>query len=101
MELIAEYRAEIISNQSVEDDVIELLEQEIPDIQYTLMNDVHGKGLRTKKLGSAAWPEQNFVLYAYVDKAAAKKIKEIMAAVKQKFPNEGISLFFTKCPKLE
>ena len=44
MDLIAEYRAEIISNQSVEDDVIELLEQEIPDIQYTLMNDVHGKG---------------------------------------------------------
>ena len=97
----AEYRAEIISNQSVEDDVIELLEQEIPDIQYTLMNDVHGKGLSSKKLGSAAWPEQNFVLYAYVDKVAAKKIKEIMAAVKQKFPKEGISLFFTKCAKIE
>ena len=101
MELIAEYRAEIISNQSVEDDVIELLEQEIPDIQYTLMNDVHGKGLRTKKLGSAAWPEQNFVLYAYVDKEAAKKVKEIMAAVKKRFPNEGISLFFTKCEEIE
>ena len=101
MEIIAEYRAEIISNQSVEDDVIELLEQEIPDIQYTLMNDVHGKGLRTKKLGSAAWPEQNFVLYAYVDKEAAKKIKEIMAAVKKRFPNEGISLFFTKCEEIE
>ena len=101
MELIAEYRAEIISNQSVEDDVIELLEQQIPDIQYTLMNDVHGKGLRTKKLGSAAWPEQNFVLYAYVDKEAAKKIKEIMASVKKRFPNEGISLFFTKCEEIE
>ena len=101
MELIAEYRAEIISNQSVEDDIIELLEQEIPDIQYTLMNDIHGKGLRTKKLGSAAWPEQNFVLYAYVDKEAAKKIKEIMASVKKRFPNEGISLFFTKCEEIE
>lgn len=96
-----EYRAEIISNQSVEDDIIERLEEEIPDIQYTLMNDVHGKGLHTKKLGSAAWPEQNFVLYAYVDKAAAKKIKEIMVAVKLKFPSEGISLFFTKCEEIE
>ena len=97
----AEYRAEIISNQSVEDDIIERLEKELPEIQYTLMNDVHGKGLTTKKLGSAAWPEQNFVLYAYVDKESAKKIKEIMAAVKQKFPKEGISLFFTKCADIE
>ena len=27
------YRVEIISNQSVQDDIIELLEQEIPDLQ--------------------------------------------------------------------
>ncbi len=101
MELIAEYRAEIISNQSVEDDVIELLEQEIPDIQYTLMNDVHGKGLKTRKMGSAAWPEQNFVLYAYVDAEAASKVKSVIAAVKTRFPNEGISLFFTKCEDIE
>lgn len=52
-------------------------------------------------MDSAAWPEQNFVLYAYVDKAAAKKVKEIMAAVKKRFPNEGISLFFTKCEDIE
>lgn len=92
-----QYRAEIISNQSVEEDIIELLEQEIPDIQYTIFPDVHGRGIRSKKLGSAAWPEQNFVLYAYIDKEGAQKIKAIIAAVKQKFPNEGISLFFTKC----
>ena len=97
----AEYRAEIISNQSVEDDIIELLEEEIPDIQYTLMNDVHGKGLHTKKLGSAAWPEQNFVLYAYVDADAARKIKAMIEEVKVKFPKEGISLFFTKGVEIE
>jgi hypothetical protein len=95
------YRAEIISNQSVEDDIIERLETEIPDIEYTLMNDVHGKGHTTKKLGSAAWPEQNFVLISYVEKEAALKVKEIIASVKKKFPKEGISLFFTKCAKLE
>ena len=96
-----EYRAEIISNQSVEDDIIERLEEEIPDIQYTLMNDVHGKGLHTKKLGSAAWPEQNFVLYAYVDADAARKIKAMIEKVKVKFPKEGISLFFTKGVEIE
>lgn len=92
----AQYRAEIISNQSVQEDITELLEQEIPEIQYTVFPDVQGRGIHSKKLGSAAWPEQNFVLYAYIDKAGAKKIKAIIRAVKQKFPNEGISLFFTK-----
>lgn len=92
----AEYRAEIISNQSVEDDIIELLEQEIPDLQYTILLDVHGRGMTQKKLGSTVWPEQNFALYAYVDLEAAKKIKAIIKAVKQRFPKEGISVFFVK-----
>ena len=38
------YRVEIISNQSVQDDIIELLEQEIPDLQYTILPDVQGRG---------------------------------------------------------
>ena len=101
MELIAEYRAEIISNQSVEDDIIERLEENIPAIQYTILNDVHGKGIKTRKMGSAAWPEQNFILYAYVDAEAALKIKAVIEEVKVKFPKEGISLFFTKGVEIE
>lgn len=97
----AEYRAEIISNQSVEDDIIERLEENIPDIQYTILNDVHGKGLKTRKMGSAAWPEQNFILYTYVDGDAARKIKAMIEEVKVKFPKEGISLFFTKGVEIE
>ena len=96
-----EYRAEIISNQSVEDDIIERLEENIPDIQYTILNDVHGKGLKARKMGSAAWPEQNFILYAYVDADAARKIKAMIEEVKVKFPKEGISLFFTKGVEIE
>ena len=91
-----EYRAEIISNQSVEDDIIELLEQEIPDIQYTVIADAQGRGNTSKKLGTAVWPEQNFILYAYVTKEDASKIKAIISAVIKKFPKEGITLFFTK-----
>ena len=36
------YRIEIISNQSVQDDITELLEQEIPEIEYTVIPVVHG-----------------------------------------------------------
>ena len=90
------YRAEIISNQSVQEDITERLEKQIPSIQYTVIPEIHGRGVRTKKLGDTIWPEMNFVLCAYVEEEAARKIKEIVEAVKQRFPNEGISLFFTK-----
>ena len=94
------YRAEIISNQSVQEDIVERLEKELPSIQYTVIPEIHGRGVRTKKLGDTIWPEMNFVLFAYVEEDAARKIKEVIEAVKQRFPNEGISLFFTKAEEL-
>lgn len=90
------YRAEIVSNQSVQDDITERLEKEIPGIQYTLIPEVHGRGLKTKKLGDVVWPEMNFILFAYIEDEDARKIKDVIAQVKERFPNEGISLFFTK-----
>ncbi len=90
------YRAEIISNQSVEDDITELLEQEIPEIEYTVFPIVHGRGRRTQKLGNTIWPEQNFALFAYLSRADALKVKAVVDAVKAKFPDEGISLFFAE-----
>ena len=90
------YRAEIISNQSVQEDITEALEKEIPSIQYTVIPEIHGRGSHTKKLGDTIWPEMNFVLFSYVEEADARKIKDVVEKVKQRFPNEGISLFFTK-----
>lgn len=87
------YRIEIVANQSVQEDIIELLEQEIPFIEYTLIPTVHGRGAHSKKLGTATWPEQNFVLFAYVEKAVAQKTKAVISAVKEKFPSEGITFF--------
>ncbi len=94
------YRAEIISNQSVQEDITELLEKEIPSIQYTVIPEIHGRGMRTKKLGDTIWPEMNFVLFSYVEKEDAVKVKEVVEAVKKRFPNEGISLFFTKAEEI-
>ena len=88
------YRAEIISNQSVQDDIIELLEQEIQGIQYTIIPDCQGRGMHAKKLGDTTWPEMNFVLFTYVSEEDALKIKSIIQTVRNKFPKEGISLFF-------
>lgn len=94
------YRAEIISNQSVQEDISELLEKEIPSIQYTVIPEIHGRGERTKKLGDTVWPEMNFVLFSYVKESDAKKVQKVVNAVKKRFPNEGISVFFTKAETL-
>ena len=94
------YRAEIISNQSVQEDITERLEEALPSIQYTVIPEIHGRGGRTKKLGDTVWPEMNFVLFAYVEKEDAVKIKAVVEAVKKRFPNEGISLFFTKAEEI-
>ena len=94
------YRAEIISNQSVQEDITERLEEAIPSIEYTVIPEIHGRGLRSKKLGDTVWPEMNFVLFSYVEKEDALKVKAVVEAVKQRFPNEGISLFFTKAEEI-
>ena len=94
------YRAEIISNQSVQEDIVDMLEQELPSIEYTVIPEIHGRGAHTKKLGDTVWPEMNFVLFAYVEEDAARKIKEVVEKVKERFPNEGISLFYTKAVEL-
>jgi len=88
-------RVEIIANQSVEDDIIERFEQEIPDLEYTIMSGIHGKGKTTHKLGNNIWPEENVLIFTYTDEEKAKKIKEVVDAVKVRFPREGISLFAT------
>ena len=90
------YRIEIVSNQSVQDEIIELMEQEIPEIEYTLIPTVQGRGRSSKKLGDTTWPEQNFVHFAYIEKEVALKVKAIISAVKKKFPTEGITLFCTE-----
>jgi len=86
-------RIEIIANRSVQDEIIESLENDIPDILYTIVPIVHGRGGRDRKLGTATWPEENFMLIAWVDGQVAGQIGRIIAAIKQRFPNEGIKVF--------
>lgn len=89
-------RAEIICNQSVEDDLIELIEENLPHLQYTKLSAIMGVGGHSKKLGNTVWPELNFCIFAYVNQEEAEKLKNIIKLVKEQFPNEGISIFFSQ-----
>ncbi len=86
-------RVEIIANRSVQDEIMEHLERDVPDILYTIVPIVHGRGSRDRKLGTATWPEENFMLITWVDGTVARQIEGIVGAIKQRFPNEGIKIF--------
>lgn len=87
------YRCEIIANNSVQDDIIDVLESACPGVLYTIIPTVYGRGENDRKLGSTTWPETNFVLTTYVTEDMLKGIRNSVAAVKQRFTGEGIKLF--------
>jgi len=86
-------RIEIIANRSVQDNIVEGLEDAVEGIYYTVMLLVHGRGRQRRRLGTATWPEENFLLLAYVSDENALAAKGVVAKVKARFPKEGIKVF--------
>lgn len=86
-------RVEIIANRSVQAEIVDRLESDIPDVLYTILPVVHGRGSQARRLGTATWPEENFMLILWVDGATAARIERIVAEIKERFPNEGIKIF--------
>ena len=90
------YRAEIVANQSIQEDLIEVLEETIPNILYTIIPLVQGRGKDDRKLGNTTWPETNFILFSYVEDSEIEKVRAVVRAIKKKFKDEGIKLFTIK-----
>jgi hypothetical protein len=86
-------RIEIIANKSVEEEIINELDMDIPNFLYTLIPVVHGKGKNAYHSGTAIWPEENFMLVSYVDDDSADKASMAIKRIKQKFKGEGMKLF--------
>ena len=86
-------RMELIANRSVENEIIETLEKTIQDFYYTLLPQVHGRGKTKYRLGTATWPEMNFLLISYLDEEETVRAETAVREVKERFPDEGIKLF--------
>jgi nitrogen regulatory protein PII len=86
-------RLEVIANQSVQEEMIESLQAALPGFQYTVVTPVQGAGRRSQKRGDVVWPELNFILIAYMEAGEAEKARTVIAALKARFPDEGISFF--------
>ena len=89
-------RCEIIANQSVQDEIVSLMEEYIPGVLYTIIPTVMGRGKNSYKMGNGTWPETNFVLISYIEDGQVFAMKAIIKAVKEKFTGEGIKLFMVK-----
>ncbi|HSV56323.1 MAG TPA: hypothetical protein VLH39_04355, partial [Magnetospirillaceae bacterium] len=85
-------RLEIVANKSVRDELVDALERALPDFYYTIVPLVHGQGRQRRRLGTATWPEENFLLLAYLPDAACRAARDATAAVKRRFPKEGIKI---------
>jgi len=90
-------RLELIANRSVEGEIIEALEKSVGDFFYTLLPQIHGRGKTQYRLGTATWPEMNFLLISYLDDENAVKAEAAVRGVKECFPREGIKLFMMEC----
>jgi hypothetical protein len=87
---------ELMANHSVEEEIIGDLEADISDFHYTLLPVVHGRGNTQYRLGTATWPEENFLLISYLNDRDAETAKSVITDIKSRFPNEGIKLFFIR-----
>lgn len=86
-------RLELIANRSVESEIVEALEENIPDIFYTLLPQIQGRGRTKYRMGTATWPEMNFLLISYLSDDDAVKAQAAIRGVKERFPHEGIKMF--------
>jgi hypothetical protein len=85
---------ELIANHSVEEETINALERKIENFYYTVIPNVHGRGKNAYRMGSATWPEENFMVISYLNDSDALAAEEAVKEVKLRFPGEGIKLFF-------
>jgi len=87
-------RFEIITNQSVEADLLEVLDEAWPGIYYTLLPGMLGRGRQGVRRGDPIWPERNALVIIYTETAEEQEaILRAVRALKKHFPGEGIKLF--------
>ena len=86
-------RLEIVANRSVEEDLFQELQSREVGSHYTRIDDVSGVGTSGPRQGDHIWPEINFLLIIYCDEAEAAGVRAAVAAVKERFTDEGVKLF--------
>lgn len=93
-------RLELFANRSVQDDLFERLEKENLVKNFSLIPETQGVGNNGPRRGDHIWPEENFVLIAYMEMDEAKRVGAIVDDLREFFPSEGITVFATPTVEL-
>ena len=87
-------RVEIICNQSIEEDIIEVLESHGLGENFTCLYPVFGRGRHGRREGSPVWPEENVIFLLFVeDDFRLDTLLENLEVVKRKFTDEGLRCY--------
>jgi nitrogen regulatory protein PII len=86
-------RLELIANASTQEDIQDALEAAVDRFYYSVIPVVHGRGRQLRRLGTATWPEENFMLISYVEDTDAETVRGVLATIKARFPTDGIKFF--------
>ncbi len=86
-------RVEIIGNHSVEQDLMDGLDEKLGELFWTKLQDVQGKGTTGYKFGDGIWPESNFLWFSYCSEGEEAVLREIVEVIRNKHNREGIVLF--------
>jgi hypothetical protein len=84
---------EIYANRSVEEDILSEIEKRIPNVSYSLIENVRGRGKSGSRQGTVVWPELNILYVFYSGNEQASAIAKAVGQVKASFPAEGIKVF--------
>jgi hypothetical protein len=87
-------RVEIIANRSVEEDLLTAFAEAGVAKHYTKYPVVYGVGNSGPRMGDAVWPEENFAMVIWCEEYEAHEIAKAVEAVKARFTDEGIKVFY-------
>ena len=87
-------RFEIITNRSVESDLLDLIDEAYPGNYYSLVPGTLGRGRQGVRQGDEVWPEKNSLVIIYTETDDKRKaVIRAVKAAKKHFPREGIKVF--------
>ena len=86
-------KLEIISNQSIEEDIIGVFERCGYGENFTCTAPVLGRGRHGRREGSAIWPEENAIFTVYVEDEELEGLLTDLKKLKEGFPEEGFRCY--------
>jgi nitrogen regulatory protein PII len=87
------FRVEIICDATIEDEYKEGLHGIGPELYYTSVSPVRGRGKKGQRQGDSVWPEENALFFIYTDAEGLDAVRALTAEIRERFPRSGVAAF--------